>query len=133
MSMTVIQKKKIETIEPTVKISKLNNSDSNINCSEIYNVLKFSKNLSTSDFNNDTKTNEINNKKIELSENCIIADINKVSNEKENIKQTLSLDDTLNCISKNKIITRLDRCVLPIIVNSRFNNTHFLSVKYDDT
>jgi len=46
-----------------VTISKLNNSDFNINCSEMYNVDKFRKNISTSDFNNDTKTNKIDNKK----------------------------------------------------------------------
>ncbi|XP_029346505.1 putative leucine-rich repeat-containing protein DDB_G0290503 isoform X2 [Acyrthosiphon pisum] len=125
------KKKKIKTIEPTVNISKLNNSDSNINYSEMYNEGKSSKNISTSDISNETKTNDMNNKKIKLSANCII-DVNKVYNEKENVKQTVSLDDTPNCILENKMNTSLERSESPIVVKSSVNNTSFISFTHDD-
>jgi len=128
----ISKEKKIKTIEPTVNISKLNNSDSNINYSEMHSVGKSSKNISTNDISNETKTNEMNNKKIKSSKNCII-DVNKVSNEKENFKQTMSLDDTPNYISENKMNTSLDRSKSPIVVKSSVNNTSCITIKHDDT
>ncbi|CAI6363275.1 unnamed protein product [Macrosiphum euphorbiae] len=124
------KEKKIKTIEPTVNISKLNNSDSNINYSEMYNVGKSSKNISKSDISKETKTNEMNNIKIE-SENCVI-DVNKVCNEKENVKQIMSLDDTPNCTSENKMNTSLDRSESPIVVKSVVNNTSCITITHDD-
>jgi len=141
------KEKNIKKIEPMVKTSKLNISDSNINYSEMHNVDKSSKNKSTSYLCNKTKTNEIINQKIKLSENCLI-DENKVSNTKKNNEvrnesivplesvQTIHMDDNIsnpNCISKNKINTSLDKSELSVVnYNSSVNNTSCVTARHDD-
>jgi len=137
------KEKKIKTIEPAIKISKLNNSDSDINYSEVYNVNETSKNISTGYFCNGTKTNEMNNEKIKLSEDCK-SDLNKVCNKKENKTvhnksilplesvKTMAIDDNnsnQNCVSENKINTDLDRSESPIANSSV--NTSCVTVIYD--
>ncbi|XP_022171206.1 uncharacterized protein LOC111034342 isoform X2 [Myzus persicae] len=114
---------KIKRIEPAVKISKLNSSDSNINYSEMYNVDESNKNISTS-----------------------YISVNKVSNGKENNTvdnksivplesvQTMSIDGNIsnpNCISEDKMNISLDRSESSII-NSSVINTSCVTVTHDD-
>ncbi|KAE9535994.1 hypothetical protein AGLY_007895 [Aphis glycines] len=141
------KEKNIKTIEHAVKTSKLNNSDSNINYSKMYNVDKSSKNISTIYVSNETKTNEMNNQNIKLSQNCI-SDINKVSNKKEKntvhnkstvsleFVQTLSMDNNIsnpNYISENKMNTSLDKSESSVVnYNSSVNNTSCVTVTHDE-
>jgi len=143
------KEKNIKTIEPVVKTSKLNNSDSNINYSKMYNVDKSSKNISTIYVSNETN-NEMNNQNIKLSQNCIsdISDINKVSNKKEKntvhnkstvpleLVQNLSMDNNIsnpNCISENKMNTSLDKSESSVVnYNSSVNNTSCVTVTHDE-
>lgn len=141
------KEKNIKTIEPVVKTSKLNNSDSNINYSKMYNVDKSSKNISTIYVSNETKTYEMSNQNIKLSQNCI-TDINKVSNKKEKntvhnkstvpleLVQTLPMDGKIsnpNCISENKTNTSLDKSESSVVnYNSSVNNTSCVTVTHDE-
>ncbi|KAL5236401.1 hypothetical protein ACI65C_003811 [Semiaphis heraclei] len=136
------KEKKINTLESAIKLSKLNNSDSDINYSEMNKVDESRKNTSTK--NNGTKSIEVDKEKIKLSENCT-TDLNKVSIKKENNTvhdksilplesiQTMSMDNNIsnsNCISENKMNTSLDRSESPII-NSSINNTSCVTVIHD--
>ncbi|XP_025205135.1 uncharacterized protein LOC112601640 [Melanaphis sacchari] len=140
------KEKKIK-IESMVKTSKLNNSDSNINYSEMYNSDKSSKNISTSYGSNETKTNEMNNQNIKLSKNCI-TDVNKESNKKQkntahnksieqlDLVQTMPMDNNTSnpsCVSENKINTSLDKSESSIVnYNSSVNNTSCVTFTHDD-
>lgn len=141
------KEKNSKTIEPVVKTSKLNNSDSNINYSKMYNIDKSSKNISTIYVSNETKTNKMNNQNIKLSQKCI-TDINKVSNKKEKntvhnkstvpleLVQTLPMDNNIsnpNCISENKMNTSLDKSESSVVnCNSSVNNTSCVTVTHDE-
>ncbi|XP_025411556.1 uncharacterized protein LOC112684318 [Sipha flava] len=103
--------KKSGSAEKIAKISKLNNSDSNINYSEFHNEIKSSENLSITSqtsFMDKTKTHQISEQKIKSFENCSM-----FGNEKENNKSYSPIDSiqsssiytkTANqdCNSKNK-------------------------------
>ncbi|XP_060872442.1 uncharacterized protein MAL13P1.304-like [Metopolophium dirhodum] len=147
------KRKTIKTIEPDVKTTKINNGDSKINSSKMYNVDESSKNISISDFSNKRKTLDTSNKRIKLSENCII-DVNKGSCGMENNAahsksivplgsvQTCtdlirSMNDNIsipNCNSNKKINISLDRSELPVInYKSSVSNISCVTVRHDDT
>jgi len=147
------KRKTIKTIEPGVKTTKIDNGDSKINSSKMYNVDGSSKNISTSDFSNKRKTLDTSNKIIKLSENCVI-DVNKGScgmennaaHNKSNVPlgsvQTCtdlirSMNDNIsipNCNSNKKINISLDRSELPVINHkSSVSNISCITVRHDDT
>ncbi|XP_026818114.1 uncharacterized protein LOC113557035 [Rhopalosiphum maidis] len=112
------KEKKIKPIEPMVKTPKLNNSDSNINYSEMYNIDKSSKNISTSYFSNEKNT-VYNKSTIPLE-----------------LVQTTPMDNNIsnpNCISENKINTSLNKSESSIVnYNSSTNNTSCVTITHDD-
>ncbi|XP_022177524.1 uncharacterized protein LOC111038643 isoform X2 [Myzus persicae] len=140
--------KTTKTIKPRVKTTKINNGNSKINHLKMNNVDGSSKNISTSDFCNKRKTQDVNNQGIKLSENCMI-EVNKVSYGMENNAthnkfiepsesvQTMSMDDNIskpNCNSNQKINISPEGSELPIINHNRsVNNTSCVTVKHDDT
>ncbi|CAI6360481.1 unnamed protein product [Macrosiphum euphorbiae] len=145
--------KTIKTIEPGVKTTKINNGDSKINSSKMYNVDGSSKNIATSDFSNKRKSLDMSNQRIKLSKNCIM-DINKGSYGMDNntahnksiaplgsvqtcTDQIRSMDNNKsipNCNSNKKINISLDRSELPVNnYKSSVSNISCVTVRHDDT
>lgn len=132
--------KKNRSAVKIAKTSKLNNSDSNINYSEIYNEIESNENIakiSQCFLENKTKTHEISEQKNISSGNSTI-----LGNEKENNKSFSPIDSVqstsiytkttnLNCTSKNKTNnTSIEKSNSS--VNSSIINTSCITVGHNN-
>lgn len=133
-------RKKKKSAEKIPKTSKLNNSDSNINYSELYNEIKSSENISKISecfLMNKTKTHESSEQTNNSSESCKI-----FGNKKENKKscspidsvQSTSIDtksSEQDCVSKNKTNdTSIQKSISS--VNNSMINTSCVTIGHDN-